>query len=145
MRYLTGTKTMLRGGTIIRLIDVVLIILLGFLGITDFEVKSQIKLPSAVESGQREIKQQFIFLDIKSDNRFEISDGQNPVKEVESIEALEKLIIQLNNYYIQNFKQMILVIEPNLETVIQTTVDVMDICEKNQILKNLSYSNVKLD
>ena len=84
-------------------------------------------------------------MDIKSDNRFEISDGQNPVKEVESIEALEKLIIQLNNYYIQNFKQMILVIEPNLETVIQTTVDVMDICEKNQILKNLSYSNIKLD
>ena len=72
---------MLRGGTLIRLIDVVLIILLVFLGITDFEVKSQIKLPSAVESGQREIKQQFIFVDIKSDNRFEISDGQNPVKE----------------------------------------------------------------
>jgi len=135
---------MLRGGTIIRLIDVVLIILLGFLGITDFEQKSQIKLPSAVESGQREIKQQFIFLDIKSDNRFEIIDGQNPVKEVEGIAALEKLIVQLNHYYIQNFKQMILVIEPNLETMIQTTVDVMDICEKNQIPKNLCYSNIEL-
>ena len=47
---------MLRGGTIIRLIDVVLIILIGFLGITDFEVQSQITLPSAVESGECEIK-----------------------------------------------------------------------------------------
>ncbi len=136
---------MLKGGTIIRLIDVVLIILLGFLGITDFEVKSQVKLPSAVESGQREIKQQFIFLDIKSDNQFEIIDGQNTIKEVESIELLEKALVQLNSYYLQNFKQMILVIEPNLESVIQTTVDVMDICEKNQILKNLSYSDVELE
>ena len=136
---------MLKGGTIIRLIDVVLIILLGFLGITDFEVKSQVKLPSAVESGEREIKQQFIFLDIKSDNQFEIIDGQNTIKEVESIELLEKALVQLNSYYLQNFKQMILVIEPNLESVIQTTVDVMDICEKNQILKNLSYSDVELE
>jgi biopolymer transport protein ExbD len=136
---------MFRGGTIIRLIDVVLIILLGFLGITDFEVKSQIKLPSAVESGQKEIKQQFIFLDIKSDNQFEIIDGQNTIKQVEGLAALEKFLVQLNNYYLQNYRQMILVIEPNLETVIQTTVDVMDICEKHQILKNLSYSQVELD
>ena len=136
---------MLKGGTIIRLIDVVLIILLGFLGITDFEVKSQVKLPSAVESGQREIKQQFIFLDILSDNHFEIVDEQNVVNKIESLEALEKNIVQLNNYYLQNFKQMILIIEPNLESVIQTTVDVMDICEKNQILKNMSYSDVELE
>ena len=53
---------MLKGGMIIRLIDVVLITLLGFLGITDFEVKSQIKLPSAADNDQQEIKQQFIFL-----------------------------------------------------------------------------------
>lgn len=135
---------MLRGGTIIRLIDVVLIILLGFLGITDFEVKSQVKLPSAVESGQREIKQQFIFLDILSDNFFEIIDEHNSVKKIESLEILEKSLVNLNNYYFQNFKQMILIIEPDQESVIQTTVDVMDICEKNQILKNLSYSNVEL-
>jgi len=136
---------MLRGGTIIRLIDVVLIILLGFLGITDFEVKSQIKLPSSADSGQKEIKQQFIFLDIKSDNRFEIINGQNTIKQVEGIEALENLLVQLNNYYLQDYKQMILVIEPNLETMIQTTVNVMDICEKHQILKNLSYSEVELE
>lgn len=136
---------MFRSGLIIRLIDVVLIILLGFLGITDFEIKSQIKLPSAVDRGQDEIKQQFIFLDIKSDNQFELIDGQNTIKEVKGKEALEKVIVQLNNYYLQNYKQMILVIEPGVETMIQTTVDVMDICEKHQIFKNLSYSQVELD
>jgi len=136
---------MLKGGTIIRLIDVVLIILLGFLGITDFEVKSQVKLPSSADSGTKEIKQQFIFLDIIDDNHFEVVDGQNNTKKVEGIEALETLLVQLNNHYINNYKQMILIIEPNVETMIQTTVDIMDICEKNQILKSLSYSEVELD
>ena len=60
-------------------------------------------------------------------------------------EALEKVLVQLRHYYLNNYKQMILVIEPGLETMIQTTVDVMDICEKNNILKNLSYSEVELD
>lgn len=136
---------MLKGGTIIRLIDVVLIILLGFLGITDFEVKSQVKLPSSADSGTKEIKQQFIFLDIKDDSYFEVVDGQNNIKKIEGLEALEKVLVQLNNYYLNNYKQMILVIEPNVETMIQTTVDIMDICEKNQILKSLSYSEVELD
>ena len=128
---------MIKGGTIIRLIDVVLIILLGFLGITDFEVKSQVKLPSSADSGTKEIKQQFLFLDIIDDNHFEVVDGQNNTKKVEGIEALETLLVQLNNHYINNYKQMILIIEPNVETMIQTTVDIMDICEKNQILKSL--------
>ena len=129
---------------IIRLIDVVLITLLGFLGITDFEVKSQIKLPSAADSGQQEIKQQFIFLDIKDNQQFDVVDGQN-TKEIEGLNELEDFLVKLNNHYIQNYKQMIVVIEPGLETVVQTTVDVMDICEKHNILKNLSYSQVDLD
>ena len=136
---------MLRGGTIIRLIDVVLIILLGFLGITDFEVKSQVKLPSSADSGTKEIEQQFIFLDVIDDNHFEVVDGQNNVKKVEGMDALEKELMQLNNHYLNNYEQMILIIEPNIETVIQTTVDIMDICEKYQIIKNLSYSEVELE
>jgi biopolymer transport protein ExbD len=135
---------MLKGGMIIRLIDVVLITLLGFLGITDFEVKSQIKLPSAADNGQQEIRQQFIFLDIKDNQQFDVVDGQN-TKEIEGINELEDFLVKLNNHYIQNYKQMIVVIEPGLETVVQTTVDVMDICEKHNILKNLSYSQVDLD
>lgn len=136
---------MIRGGTIIRLIDVVLIILLGFLGITDFEIKSQIKLPSSIDSDQKEFKQQLIYLNIKNNDQFEVINGQNRIKEVVGLKVLEELIVQLNNAYLRNYKQMILVIEPNLETRIQTTVDVMDICEKYQIPKNLSYSQIELD
>jgi biopolymer transport protein ExbD len=136
---------MSKSGSIIRLIDVVLNILFGFMGITDFETKSQILLPSIIGVGTQEIQQQVVYLELKNDTLFEIIDGLNITKELQGIEALERYIDQLNNVYLQNSIQMILVIEPEQETMIQTTVDVMDICEKYQIPKNLSYSQIKLE
>ncbi|MCU0644620.1 MAG: biopolymer transporter ExbD [bacterium] len=136
---------MLRGGTIIRLIDVVLIILLGFLGITDFEIKSQIKLPSTFNSGQQEIKQHFIFVTVKGDSSFELVVENNRIEHIQGIGILEQFLIRLNYQYHQELKQMVVVIEPDLETKIQTTVDVMDVCEKHQILKSLSYSQIGLN
>lgn len=136
---------MLRGGLIIRLIDVVLIILLGFLGITDFEIKSQIKLPSAFNSGQQEIKQHFVFLTIKSDSLFEMVDGEGRAKLIQGLGMLEQFLMHLNSQYHHESKQLIVVIEPDVETKIQATVDVMDICEKRQILKSLSYSQIGLN
>ena len=136
---------MSKGGSIIRLIDVVLNILFGFMGITDFETKSQIMLPSIVGVGTQEIQQQVVFLKIRNDSQFVVINGINVAKEFQGIEDLGQYIDQLNRAYFQNSIQMLLIIEPEQETIIQTTVDVMDICEKYQIPKNLSYSQIELD
>ena len=136
---------MLKGGTIIRLIDVVLIILLGFLGITDFEIKSQIKLPSAGRGQQQEIKQQVVYLNIENSNKFILTEGQQTIAQIDSIKTLERIITNLNNSYVLDNKRMVVVIEPGMESVVQTTVDVMDICEKYQIPKSLSYSKIELN
>lgn len=135
---------MFKVGTIIRLIDVVLIVLFGFLSITDITNKSQIKLPSNFDGAQKEVEQQIIFLNIKDDQRFELIDEQNTTKEVIGLDELEEIIVRLDNDYRKRYRQMILVIEPAIETMIQTTVNVMDICEKHQILKNLSYPQIEL-
>ncbi len=132
-------------GSIIRLIDVVLIVLFGFLSITDVKNKSQIKLPSNSGGTQKEVEQQIVFLNIKDDQRFELIDQQNTSKEIDGIVELEKYIIQLDSDYRENYREMILVIEPGIETMIQTTVNVMDICEKHQILKNLSYPQIEFE
>ena len=136
---------MTKSGSIIRLIDVVLNILFGFMGITDFEMKSQIMLPSIIGVGHQEIRQQSIFLKIKNDSQFVVIDGINVDMELQGINELDRYVDQLNRIYLQKSIQMLLIIEPEKETMIQTTVDVMDICEKYQIPKNLSYSQVKLD
>lgn len=136
---------MSRNGSIIRLIDVVLNILFGFMGITDFEMKSQIMLPSIISVGQQEIQQQGVFLKIRNDSQFVVIDGINVDKELHGIDDLDRYVDQLNRIYLQKSIQMLLIIEPEKETMIQTTVDVMDICEKYQIPKNLSYSKIELD
>ncbi len=136
---------MSRNGSIIRLIDVVLNILFGFMGITDFEMKSQIMLPSIISVGHQEIQQQGVFLKIRNDSQFVVIDGINVDKELHGIDDLDRYVDQLNRIYLQKSIQMLLIIEPEKETMIQTTVDVMDICEKYQIPKNLSYSKIELD
>lgn len=136
---------MLKGGTIIRLIDVVLIILLGFLGITDFEIKSQIKLPSAGPGDSQEMKQQIVYLNIENSDTFILAEGSQTIAQIESLSKLERIITNLNNNYILDNKRMVVVIEPGMESVVQTTVDVMDLCEKHQIPKSLSYSKIELN
>jgi biopolymer transport protein ExbD len=135
---------MFKVGTIIRLIDVVMIVLFGFLSITDITNKSQIKLPSNLGGAQKEVEQQVVFLSIMDNQRFELIDEQNTTKEVMGLDELEEFIVRLDNDYRKKHRQMILVIEPAIETMIQTTVNVMDICEKHQILKNLSYPQIEL-
>ncbi|MDZ7332271.1 MAG: biopolymer transporter ExbD [candidate division KSB1 bacterium] len=135
---------MFRAGTIIRLIDVVLIVLFGFLSITDVKNKSQIKLPSNYGQAKQEVEQQIVFLNIQNDHHFSLIN-QETTNEIEGIAELEQRVVQLNNDYRNNHKQMILVIEPDAETMIQTTVDVMDLCERHQILKNLSYPRINLE
>jgi len=135
---------MFKSGIIFRLIDVAFITLFGFIGITDMDIKSQIKLPSAFESGAKNIKQQFVFLTIKNDTLFELLDDKNIVNTLKGLEKLDPFLAQLNNHYRQQYEQMVVVIEPDLESHIQTTVNVMDICEKHGIQRNLSYSQIEL-
>ncbi|MDZ7263854.1 MAG: biopolymer transporter ExbD [candidate division KSB1 bacterium] len=135
---------MFRTGIIFRLIDVALITLFGFIGITDIDIKSQIKLPSAQESGLRNNRQAFVYLIINNDHQFEVIDSQDQSNTFESIEKLSPYLVTLNEKHRQNSEELVLLIEPGLDSPIQWTVDVMDICEQHGIQKNLTYPQVDL-
>ena len=64
-----------KGGLIIRLIDVVLILLLGFIGISDFTVKTQIKLPTGGNESLVVMKQQVLTIRVNNDSTFQLSYG----------------------------------------------------------------------
>lgn len=135
---------MFRTGIIFRLIDVALITLFGFIGITDIDIKSQIKLPSAYDSGLKNTRQAFVYLVIRNDHQFEVTESQNKVNTFESIETLSPYLVTLNERHRQNAEELVLLIEPGLDSPIQWTVDVMDICEQYGIQKNLTYPQVEL-
>ena len=127
---------MSKGGLIIRLIDVVLILLLGFIGISDFTVKTQIKLPQGAQDSCTPIsKTQLVYVRVDKNGQFEIDDGENKNSGITYIYQVEEAIVEL---YKAN-KGLMVIIEPDLDTIIQTTVDLLDICEKYQIPKSINY------
>lgn len=135
---------MTKGGTIIRLIDVALILLLGFIAISDIRIRAQLKLPSP--SGESETKQerQLVFVIIESQGQFLIRYSGNSETNIHGINALEKRLLQIRDKYSRENAEMVVLIQPNQDTIIQRTVDVLDLCEKYKILKNINYGSLEL-
>jgi len=127
---------MTKGGLIIRLIDVVLILLLGFISISDLTVKTQVKLPQGVNESNTTIqKSQAVFIKIDKDGLFEIDDGINKTPGISDINLIEQRLIDLK----KSFHNLVVIIEPDPDSIIQIAVDLIDICEKNNILKSINY------
>ena len=127
---------MSKGGLIIRLIDVVLILLLGFIGISDFTIKTQIKLPQGAEQTSTPIrKMQVVRIQIDKKNNYEINSSDSHFNTLNDIYEVEKEIERRLNVN----PDLIVIIEPHLDTIIQRTVDLIDICEKYQIPKSINY------
>jgi len=127
---------MTKGGLIIRLIDVVLILLLGFISISDLTVKTQVKLPQGANESNTTIqKSQAVFIKIDKDGLFEIDDGINKTPGISDINLIEQRLIDLK----KSFHNLVVIIEPDPDSIIQIAVDLIDICEKNNILKSINY------
>ena len=133
---------MSKGGLIIRLIDVALILLLGFIAISDIRVKAQIKLPSPGEEDVLEQATQLVFVLIYGHGfAINLNEKTTPVK---NLQILENQLLQIRTELLKNNIKMVVLIEPHEESIIQKTVDVLDICEKRRIPKNINYQSLEL-
>ncbi len=144
-----------RSGAIIRLIDVVLNVLFGFMMISEIIFYSQIKLPSKgqpVTQPDMEIEQDIvnIYIDSKVDQSrldkmevaFRVTVGDN-VKEFDKISLLEKYLVERSKESTKLQRPFIVVLEPFGESLIQTTIDVLDICKRHnfqQSIKSMSFT-----
>jgi biopolymer transport protein ExbD len=130
---------MKRTGIIIRLIDVTLIILLGFLMISDFQAKKPINLPEIS-------KEEIIVSDLDDDSpiatvlvskdktfRLSVVDGDTI-----NIDSKSDLEYALYQYYINDTSLVVLII-PEDSSDVQSTVNVIDICEKYNLPRNLAF------
>jgi biopolymer transport protein ExbD len=134
---------MSRGGLIIRLIDVALIILFGFIAISDIKVKAQVKLPTNAPESRPRGERQLVRVAIGPDGRFEVIDADD-VEKISDLSALEALLRQRADAYRRRNSEMVVLIEPDGDSMIQLTVSVMDICEKYGIPKNINYPSLEL-
>ena len=120
----------------IRLIDVALIILLGFIAISRLKTE-YVDLPSAGESKPPVHLPHEAFLYVYG-NLFRFEDnGRN--WNCKTLNELEQVLISQNNRYLNRRMKLVVTIEPHRSSIMQNLVDVLDLCQKNKIEKNLDY------
>lgn len=148
------------GSLIIRLIDVVLLLLLGFLSISDIVHKNQIKLPGPTGTSRRQSqdqKIQNIHINIIDEDTTMV--GVDPANEFSLIKLAQLHSYYLvhedeNTYHIRDLevleKHLVLaqaaydsisvIIDPRPESIVQSTINLIDVCRKHGFNRRFQYS-----
>lgn len=129
-----------------RLIDVALNILFGFIVITDLTPKSQIRLPAPQEIETPIIEQRYEYMLVKIDpaGNFHLEADEQPLGEFQNLKELEGFLREHGAQTARTGRQMIVVIDPEETSIVQRTVDVFDLCERNGIAKSIHFKDVAL-
>lgn len=129
---------MSRSGLIIRLIDIALIILFGFIAISDIKVNAQIKLPATKLNRSTASRSHFILIKVRPEGNCLIVDGeaQQIAEELPEVEAY--LLARRENDRRQGLALHVL-IQPEEDSIVQRVVDLLDLCAKLKIPKNIAY------
>lgn len=140
---------MKQGGTIIRLVDVAMIILFGFIVISRLKL-IEIEMPSTVKAPQKKSEKHIIKIIIFRDvNNFKdrfilYEENGTKIGDFEKIVDLEPVLIQKNLLDQKKNVQLVVLIEPDEDSIIQHTVDILDLCKKYNIAKNINYESLEL-
>lgn len=128
----------MNGTLMLRLIDVAMNILFAFIAISRLKTE-YVDLPSTGISQPQAQKPHEAFLNIY-DKSFKVED-MGRQWQCRSLLEVENTLVSLNNRYLKQGNKLIVTIQPHRPTIMQTLVDVFDICQRNKIEKNLNYEN----
>lgn len=151
---------MSKGGLIVRLIDVVLLLLLGFLLISDIVHKEQIKLPGPTGTrSDLSDKSKVLPIDVHIVEGDTILPDVNPQQEY-SLKKLAQLYCyylvyqEEKVYYIRKidkleqhlliaqatYDSVSVIINPHPNSIIQGTINLIDICRRHGLSRKFKYN-----
>lgn len=55
------------------------------------------------------------------------------------LEAVEQVLLNVRQKYLDQNQDIIVLIQPDPNSPVQLTVNVLDVCERNQIQRNINY------
>ena len=121
----------LRSDLIIRLIDVVLILLFGFIAISEVSKKSKIKLAEshAVPTASPD-KESVVYIGILPDHRFLV---ENETQVIAKPDALARYIVQKRNQFSAQNKRLRIRVRANHDTEVKYAFTVVNICQEMHI------------
>lgn len=122
----------------VRLIDVALIILLGFIAISRLKTE-YVALPSpgAAQPHKKAFHEASLHI---FRNTFRLEDRGQRWK-CNNIKELENILLSRKNRYSKRRITFVVNIEPHKSSIMQRLVNVLDVCHRNKIEKSLNYEN----
>ena len=131
------------GGMIVRMVDLVLILLFGFIGVSDIQIKRQIKIPGLKSTQDPQSKEQhenvFLVIEILRDGTYILKVGEQAIAAPSNPEALRADLRNLIRQFRIDNKRALVVINPEPDATMQQTIDVFDICEQEGLNKSINF------
>lgn len=126
---------MSQGGIVIRLIDVVLILLFGFISISEISSKSVIHLPKSEQMVYSlPDREDLIIIGITPEGKFLIEDESEMI---EDFNALKYYIVTKHQENLNNNVETRVRIRSNWNTSIKYTLAVANVCDMLQVPKGM--------
>ncbi len=127
------------GSLIIRYIDIALTVLFGFIAISDLEIRTQIKLPREVTAVNRPTRINTVSIIVLEGSRYTLVEADKPIISESRLEDVETGLLEIRKRYLAEQQDIIVLIQPDPNSPIQLTVNVLDICERHKIARNINY------
>ena len=126
---------MSQGGVVIRLIDVVLILLFGFISISEISSKSLIHLPKSKQMNYSlPDKEDLLIIGITEDGKF-LVEAESEM--IEDFNSLKYYIVTKHDENMKNKIDTRVRIRSNWNTPIKYTIAVANVCDMLQIPKGM--------
>ncbi len=136
-------------GFLIRFIDIGLIVLFGFVMLSDIEVLSQVEMSTGDDSQEEEssIERTMITVAIGADGAFSLIDfesGSVFASTVAGLDGLEAMLRQIRDLSAASGRETVVLIQPDDNSIVQRTVDVMDVADRLGVGKSLQTAPPEL-
>lgn len=131
---------MKKSSFLIRFIDIGLILLFGFVIISDITVRSQIVLPGHDPSISEDTQSLLLFLEIMESNQFKVTEIETQLMydEINGLSELEELLTAIRLEKLAENVEVAAVVHPQDEATMQQLIDVLDICDRIGITRNIN-------
>ncbi len=137
---------MVSRGYLIRFIDIGLIVMFGFIQISDIESLAQVELeaartgPAPVDSTGAPRARVVIVVGIAPDGRFSVSaaaTGAVFARDLTTTALLSSTLRAERDARVGERREVVVIIRPHEASVVQRTVDVMDVCDRLGLRQSL--------
>ncbi len=132
-------------GFLIRFIDIGLIVLFGFLMISDIEASSRVELAGERPESEEEVdveqdSKAFVLVEIAASGAYRVSDPMAAEEDAvwaPDADALTEELRRRRGLNRERDTETVVLLEPDPASLVQHTVDAMDVCDRLSVAKSL--------